>query len=51
MLATGTFTACIAEEKVNENNKTSVVSTADVSSSTESSEPLPTENVTETTTT
>lgn len=51
ILATGTFTACTAEEKVNEDNKTSVVSTADVSSSTESSEPLPTENVTETTTT
>ena len=51
MLATGTFTACTAEEKVNENNKTSVVSTADVSSSTESSEPLPTEIVTEITTT
>ncbi|SCY63542.1 hypothetical protein [Ruminococcus sp. YE282] len=51
ILATGTFTACTAEEKVNEDNKTSVVSTADVSSSTESSEPLPTENVTEITTT
>lgn len=51
MLATGTFTACTAEEKVNENNKTSVVSTADVSSSAESSELLQTENVTETTTT
>ena len=47
MLATGTFTACTAEEKVNENNKTSVVSTADVSLSTESSESLPTENYTE----
>ena len=51
MLATGTFTACTAEEKVNENNKTSVVSTADVSSSAESSELLQTENVTEITTT
>ncbi len=51
ILATGTFTACTAEEKVNENNKTSVVSTADVSSSTESSEPLPTEFITEITTT
>ena len=51
MLATGTFTACTAAEKVNEDNKTSVVSTADVSSSTESSEPLPTEIVTEITTT
>ena len=51
ILATGTFTACTAEEKVNDTNKTSVVSTADVSSSTESSEPLPTENVTEITTT
>ena len=39
ILATGTFTACTAEEKVNDINKTSVVSTADVSSSTESSEP------------
>ena len=43
ILTTGTFTACTAEEKVNEYNNTSVVSTADVSSSTESSEPLPTE--------
>ena len=51
ILATGTFTACTAEEKVNEDNKTSVVSTADVSSSTESSEPLPTEFITEITTT
>ena len=51
MLATGTFTACTSEEKVNEDKKTSVVSTADVSSSTESSEPLPTEIVTEITTT
>ena len=51
MLATGTFTACTAEEKVNDINKTSVVLTADVSSSAESSDPLPTENVTETTTT
>lgn len=51
MLATGTFTACTAEEKVNDTNKTSVVLTADVSSSTGSSEPLPTENDTETTTT
>ncbi len=51
MLATGIFTACTAEEKVNEDNKTSVVSTADVSSSTESSEPLPTEFFTEITTT
>ena len=51
MLATGTFTVCTAEEKVNENNKTSVVSTADVSSSAESSELLQTENVTEITTT
>lgn len=51
MLATGTFTACTAEEKVNDTNKTSVVSTADVSSSTESSEPLPTETVTKITTT
>ncbi len=50
MLATGIFTACTAE-KVNYDNKTSVVSTADVSSSTESSELLPTENVTEITTT
>lgn len=49
ILATGTCTACTAE-KVNEDNKTSVVSTADVSSSTESSEPLPTEIVTEITT-
>ena len=47
ILATGTFTACTAEEKVNDTNKTSVVSTADVSSSTESSESLPTENYTE----
>ncbi len=47
MLATGTFTACTAEEKVNDTNKTSVVLTADVSSSTESSEPLPTEIVAE----
>ena len=38
MLATGTFTACTTEE-VNDINKTSVVSTADVSSSTERSEP------------
>lgn len=51
MLATGTFTACTAEEKVNDTNKTSVVSTTDVSSYTESSEPLPTEIVTEITTT
>ena len=51
MLATGTFTACTAEEIVNDINKTSVVSTTDVSSSTESSEPLPTETVTEITTT
>lgn len=51
MLAIVTFTACTAEEKVNEDNKTSVVSTVDVSSSTESSEPLPTEIVTEITTT
>ena len=50
MLATETFTACTAE-KVNDINKTSVVSTADVSSSTESSEPLPTEFITEITTT
>lgn len=51
MLATGTFTACTAEEIVNDTNKTSVVSTADVSSSTESSESLPTEDYTEITTT
>ncbi len=51
MLATGTFTACTAAEKVNEDNKTSVVSTADVSSSTESLELLPIEIVTEITTT
>lgn len=51
MLATGIFTACTSEEKVNNTNKTSVVSTADVSSSTESSEPLPTEIITEVTTT
>ena len=31
MLAIGIFTACTAEEKVNKDNKTSVVSTADVS--------------------
>ena len=47
ILATGTFTACTAEEKVNDTNKTSVVSTTDVSPSTESSELLPTEIVTE----
>ena len=47
ILATGTFTACTAEEKVNDTNKTSVVSTADVSSSTERSDTLPTENYTE----
>ncbi len=51
MLATATFTACTAEEKVNNTNNTSVVLTADVSSSTETSEPLPTETVTEITTT
>lgn len=47
MLAIVTFTACTAEEKVNKDNKTSVVSTADVSSSTESSESIQIENVTE----
>ena len=30
ILATGTFIACTAEEKVNVDNKTSVVSTTDV---------------------
>lgn len=47
MLATGTFTACTAEEKVNDTNKKSVISTVDVSSSTESSESIQIENVTE----
>lgn len=52
ILATGTFTACTAEEKVNNDVKTSVVSkAADVSVSGESSEMATTEKATETTTT
>ena len=48
----GTFTACTAEEKVNNDVKTSVVSkAADVSVSGESSEMATTEKATETTTT
>ena len=52
ILAAGTFTACTAEEKVNNDVKTSVVSkAADVSVSRESSEMATTEKATETTTT
>ena len=47
MLAIGIFTTCTAEEKVNKDNKTSVVSTADVSLSIESSEFLSKEIVIE----
>ncbi len=50
ILATGTFTACTAEEKVNEDNKTSVVSTADVSLFEETSD-ISTTKQAETTTT
>ncbi len=52
ILMAGTFTACTAEEKVNNDVKTSVVSkAADVSVSGESSEMATTEKATETTTT
>lgn len=52
ILAAGTFTACTAEEKVNNDVKTSVVSkAADVSVFGESSEMATTEKATETTTT
>lgn len=50
ILTAGTFTACTAEEKVNEDNKTSVVSTADVSLSEETSD-ISTTKQAETTTT
>lgn len=51
ILMTGTFTACMAEEKVNNDIKTSVVSkAADVSVSTETSATATTEKTTETTT-
>lgn len=52
ILAAGTFTACTAEEKLNNDIQTSVVSkAADVSVSGESSEMATTEKATETTTT
>ena len=52
ILMAGTFTACMAEEKVNNDIKTSVVSkAADVSVSTETSATAATEKTTETTNT
>lgn len=52
ILMAGTFTACTAEEKVNNDIKTSVVSkAADVSVSTETSATAATEKTTETTNT
>lgn len=51
ILAAGTFTACTAEEKLNNDIQTSVVSkVADVSESTETSATATTEKTTETTT-
>ena len=51
LLATEPFTVCSAEEKVNIDIQTSVVSTTDVSISMESSEPLLTEDTAESITT